>query len=164
MDISLKLGDYKLNVRAAGVIIHNNKVLLHKHKHEDHYALTGGRVKIGEDSAETVKREILEEMGKETEIIGYLSTIENFFDLDGTNYHEIMFVHRAEFIDENDKKIEDTIKNIEPGKESLNYEWVDLDKIDDYNLMPICMKSILKGQSNTGRYLNDDVNQVYKSF
>ena len=30
MDITLKVEDYKLNMRAAGIIIHNNKVLLHK--------------------------------------------------------------------------------------------------------------------------------------
>ena len=28
MDITIDVGDYKLNVRAAGVIIHNNKVLV----------------------------------------------------------------------------------------------------------------------------------------
>lgn len=27
MDLTIKVEDYKLNVRAAGIIIHNNKVL-----------------------------------------------------------------------------------------------------------------------------------------
>ena len=30
MDLTIDVEDYKLNVRAAGVIIHNNKVLVHK--------------------------------------------------------------------------------------------------------------------------------------
>lgn len=30
MDITIGIGDYKLNVRAGGIIIHNNKVLVHK--------------------------------------------------------------------------------------------------------------------------------------
>ena len=45
MDITIDAGDYKLNVRAAGVIIHNNKVLVHKNVNLDRYALVGGRIK-----------------------------------------------------------------------------------------------------------------------
>ena len=58
MDITIDIENYKLNVRAAGIIIHNNKVLLHRNINENHYALIGGRVEIGENSADTVKREI----------------------------------------------------------------------------------------------------------
>ena len=58
MDLTLDVEDYKLNVRAAGVIIHNGKILVHRNVNSDHYALIGGRVEIGEDSASTVKREV----------------------------------------------------------------------------------------------------------
>ena len=58
MDITIDIDDYKLNVRAAGVIIHNNILLVHRNINSDHYALVGGRVQIGEDSETTVKREI----------------------------------------------------------------------------------------------------------
>lgn len=143
MDITINVEDYKLNVRAAGMIIHNNKVLTHRNVNHDHYALIGGRVQIGEDSETTIKREIMEELGKEIEITGYISTIENFFELKGEKYHEIMFVHKAEFVNEEDKKIESTIKNIE-GKEYLQYEWLDLDEIEKYPLMPKAIKEILK--------------------
>ena len=87
-DLTLNVQDYKLNVRAAGIVIHNGKVLLHKNTNENHYALIGGRVEIGEDSATTLKREIQEEMGKDIEITGYVSTIENFFEAEGSKYHE----------------------------------------------------------------------------
>ena len=143
MDITINVEDYKLNVRAAGIIIHNNKVLTHRNVNEDHYALIGGRVQIGEDSETTIKREIMEELGKEIEITGYISTIENFFELKGEKYHEIMFAYKAEFVNEEDKKIEDTIKNIE-GKEYLQYEWLDLGKIDEYPLLPEAIKEVLK--------------------
>ena len=109
MDITIDVNDYKLNVRAAGVIIHNGKILVHRNVNIDHYALIGGRVEIGEDSASTVKREVEEETGKKVEIIGYVATIENFFKMKGAKYHEIMFVHRVEFVDDEDKKIEYTL-------------------------------------------------------
>lgn len=97
-------------------------------------------------------------MGKEIEIIGYVSTIENFFELNGNKYHEIMFVHRAEFVDEEDKKIEDTIKNIE-GHDYLQYEWIDINKIDEYNVVPKEIKGILKEMKFPVHKINNDLKQ-----
>lgn len=156
MDITIDIEDYKLNVRAAGIIIHNNKVLLHRNINENHYALIGGRVEIGENSADTVKREIKEELGKDVEITGYISTIENFFEIKGSKYHEIMFVHKIELTNEEDKNIEYTMKNIE-GKDYLKYEWIDLDKIDDCPLMPSIMKDILKENKFPTHKINDEL-------
>ena len=143
MDITIDVEDYKLNVRAAGVIIHNNKVLTHRNINSDHYALVGGRVAIGEDSEETLKREVIEEIGKNIEITGYISTIENFFEANGSKYHEILFVHKAEFANEDDKLIQETMKNVE-GKDYLQYEWLDLEKIEQYPLKPQAIKEVLR--------------------
>lgn len=156
MDLTIDVEDYKLNIRASVIIIHNGKFLAHRNVNSDHYALIGGRVQIGEDSATTVKREILEEMGKEIELTGYVSTIENFFELKGNKYHEIMFVHKAEFVDEEDKKIEDTIKNIE-GHDYLQYEWIDINKIDEYNVVPKEIKGILKEMKFPVHKINNDL-------
>ena len=143
MDITIDVDDYKLNIRAAGVMIHNGKILLHRNINSDHYALIGGRVEIGENSADTIKREIKEELGKDIEITGYIATIENFFELKGSKYHEIMFIHKIEFSNKEDKKIEYTMKNVE-GKDYLQYEWIDLDRIDEYPLLPKAVKDVLK--------------------
>lgn len=143
MDITIDVGGYRLNVRAGVVIMHNNKILLHRNKNSDHYAMIGGRVEIGENSEHTIKREVQEELGKEIEITGYVATVENFFEMKGTKYHEIMFIHKAEFVNDEDKKIEDTLQNIE-GKDYLQYEWIDLNKIDEYPLKPSVLKEVLK--------------------
>lgn len=143
MDITVDIENYRLNVRAAGLIIHNNKLLVHKDVNSDHYALIGGRIKVGEDSESAVKREIHEELGKEIEIIKYISTIENFFEMNNIKYHEILFVYQAEFVEDMDKKIESTLENVE-GKEFLHYEWIDLDRIEQYPLLPNVLKRIIK--------------------
>ena len=143
MDLIIDVEDYKLNVRATVIIEHNGKILAHKNIHSNHYALIGGRVKIGEDSESTVKREMLEELGKEIEVTGYVATIENFFELKGSKYHEILFVHKAEFVDEEDKKIDYNLKNVE-GEDWLQYEWSDIYKIDEYPLLPTSIRSVLK--------------------
>lgn len=155
-DLTLNVLDYKLNIRAAGIIIHNGKVLVHKNVNDDHYALVGGRVEIGEDSATTLKREIKEEMGKEIEITGYVSTIENFFEMKGSKFHEIMFVHKAEFVNEEDKKIEYTIKNIE-GEDYLQYEWIEMDKINEYPIVPKIIKEILHEGKFPVHKINNDL-------
>ena len=67
-------------------MIHNGKILVHKNVKSDHYTLIGGRVEIGENSADTVIREVKEELGKDIEIIGYISTIENFFEMARTRF------------------------------------------------------------------------------
>ena len=149
-DLAIKMDGYKLNIRSVGIIIHNGKVLLHKRKSADYYALLGGHVRIGESSQDTVKREMQEELGKEIEITGYISTIENFFEMKGSKYHEIMFVHKIEFTNEEDKKIEYIMKNVE-GKDYLQYEWIEMDKIDEYPLLPRAVKDILKVWLQSGR-------------
>ena len=162
MDITIDVDDYKLNVRAAGLIIHNGKILLHKNVNSDHYALIGGRVEIGENSADTVKREIKEELGKDIEISGYISTSENFCEMKGSKYHEIMFVHKIEFTNEEDKKIEYTMKNVE-GKDYLQYEWIDLDRIDEYPLLPKVIKEVLKENKFPIHKINNDFKYaIYK--
>ncbi|CCZ17854.1 uncharacterized protein BN780_01108 [Clostridium sp. CAG:780] len=155
MDLTIKVEDYKLNVRAAGIIIHNNKVLTHRNLNSNHYTFIGGRVEIGEDSATTVKREIEEELGKEVEIIEHGGVIENFFEMQGTKYHEMLFMHRAEFVDEEDQKIEYTLKNRE-GKDYLQYEWIDIDHLDDYPIKPAIIKEILKQGKFPVHMINKD--------
>ena len=143
MDLTIDIMNYKLNIRAACIIKHNNKVLLHKSDDRNHYCLIGGRVELGENSENTIIREIKEELGKEIDITGYISTIENFFEFEGSKYHEYMFVYEAEFKDEKDKLIEDTLCNIE-GKDYLKYYWIDLKDIDNVDIKPKVIKDILK--------------------
>ena len=158
MDITIDVGGYKLNVRAGVVIMHNNKILLHRNVNSDHYAMIGGRVEIGENSEHTIKREVQEELGKEIEITGYVSTVENFFEMKGAKYHEIMFIHRVEFVDDEDKKIEYTLKNVE-GKDYLQYEWLDLNNIEDYPLLPVAVKEILRDGEFPVHWINDDLKE-----
>lgn len=156
MDITIDVDDYKLNVRAAGVMIHNGKVLVHKNVNSDYYALIGGRVEIGESSEDTIKREIKEELGKDIKITEYISTIENFFEIKGSKYHEIMFVYGIEFINEEDKKIDYVMKNIE-GKDYLQYEWIELDRIEEYTLLPKVLKEVLKENKFPIHKINDEL-------
>lgn len=156
MDLTLNVEDYILNVRACVMIVHNNKILTHKNVNKDHYSLPGGRVEIGENSEKTVKREIEEELGKEIQIEGYIATVENFFELDGKKYHEILFIQKGEFVEEEDKKIDYTLHNKE-GKDYLQYEWIDLSKIENYDILPRCVKKIFAKKEFPTHAINDEL-------
>ena len=73
----------------------------------------------------------------------------------GRKYHEIEFIHLAEFKNEEDKKIEDTIKNVE-GKDYLQYEWLDIDKIEEYPIMPKAVKQVIKDGKFPVHIINND--------
>lgn len=156
MDLSLNVGDQKLNIRAACFIQHDNKILFHKDIAADYYCSIGGRIKIGENSEETIKREIMEELHKEIEITGYATTLENFFEMDGKKYHEYMFIYHAEFKDDEDKKITESLKNCE-GEDNLIYDWLDIDKIDEYPIMPVVLKDVIKEWKFPVHKINVDI-------
>ena len=42
MDLTLDVEEYKLNIRAAGIIIHGNKVLAERNMNNDNYHIPGG--------------------------------------------------------------------------------------------------------------------------
>lgn len=156
MDITIDVGEYRLNMRATGLIIHKNKLLVHKDIREEYCTLLGGRVTFGENSVDTIKREVEEELGKRAEVIGYIGTIENFFEANQRKYHEIILIHQVEFTNSEDKEIEYTLHNIE-GKEYLQYEWIDLEKIQEYEIRPRCLKEILVQQKFPIHKINDEL-------
>ena len=71
-------------------------------------------------------------------------------------YHELYFLYRVEFKNEEDKKIEYTMHNIE-GKDYLQYEWLDIDKIDEYNILPECLKDMLKKDNMPTHVINEEI-------
>ena len=160
MDLSIDIEDYKLNIRAGGLIIHNNKILAHKNVNKDHYCIPGGRIELGENSENTIKREIQEELGKDIDILEFSSTIENFFYMNEKKYHELYFLYKVEFKNEDDKKIDYTMHNKE-GKDYLQYEWLDIDKIDEYNILPECLKDMLKKDNMPIHVINGKIQRLF---
>jgi ADP-ribose pyrophosphatase YjhB (NUDIX family) len=151
MDIRIIVDGVKLNVRSGIIIIKDNKILLHKNDNKDNYVLPGGGVHFLESSEEAIIREIKEEIGLDIKVDGCISTIENMFEHDGIKFHEIYFIYKGSFIEDIDtSKI---MENIE-GK-PIKYGFVDLDKIDDYYILPVVIKDILK--NNTSHIINREI-------
>jgi ADP-ribose pyrophosphatase YjhB (NUDIX family) len=82
-------GTRRFNYRVVGVAIHDGSVLLHRAEHEPFWTLPGGRAEHGETAEQTIKREMFEELGTAVEVVRLLWLVENFFDYEALNYHEL---------------------------------------------------------------------------
>ena len=68
-------------------------------KQKSFWVPVGGRVEFGETSTEAVIREVREELSVEIADLKLLGVLENIFEFDGGDGHEIVFVYDARFAD-----------------------------------------------------------------
>ncbi len=133
-DLTIELGDTKLNIRVAVLIKTKNGYVFEKNP-EGFYFVIGGRVKINESSEQAAKREVFEEVGINLEKVKMRAVIENFFSVGSDKYfHEICFVYLAEELHE---------LNLGSNFKEFN----DME-IDDVDLRPEIMKEIIRGDDN----------------
>ena len=59
----------------------------------------GGGVELGETSEHTIVREIREEIGADVRDLKLLGVLENLFELEGQQRHEVVFVYDGQFVD-----------------------------------------------------------------
>ncbi|MGD1921674.1 MAG: NUDIX hydrolase [Pleurocapsa sp.] len=95
--ISFTKDNQRFNFRVAGIAIADNYVLLHRLDKDDFWTFPGGRVELGETSQEALVRELKEELNTDIEIIRLLWLVENFFEYNSQQYHEIAFYYLMEF-------------------------------------------------------------------
>ena len=79
MDLTFKTKEGRFNYRVAGVMIHENKLLIMKDYRAPYYYLPGGRVNLHETSTCAILREIKEELQVEGKVNRLLWIHENFF-------------------------------------------------------------------------------------
>jgi 8-oxo-dGTP pyrophosphatase MutT (NUDIX family) len=68
-------------------------------KQQVFYRPLGGTIEFGEHSSETVRRELMEELGAEITDVRYLGTLENVFIFEAEKGHEIVLVYDGAFAD-----------------------------------------------------------------
>ncbi|MFC4559160.1 NUDIX hydrolase [Virgibacillus kekensis] len=142
MDATFKRKNTVFNYRVAAVMVENNHVLIHRQAKDGHWALPGGRVKVMEDSASTVVREVKEELGFDVEVNRLFWMTENFFTYTDREFHEIGLYYGVSGIDGSLRFREGPFYG-EEG-ERLIYQWVPLDELEDIVLYPEFLKTSLK--------------------
>lgn len=118
------MNDQKKIYVSGPVIIEDGKVLLNREKEEDgkgeeFFMLPGGQMDPGESPEEACKREVMEELGIEIEIITQLKTIEaaHLTQPDVTVVlHHFLAKRKGE---------------ITPGEETIEWGWYPLDNLPE---------------------------------
>lgn len=115
----------RFNFRIAGLGFRDGYVLVHRATHEDFWSFPGGRAEIGETSAETLKREMMEELGVAVTVGRMLWTVENFFTHEQRDYHEIGFYYLMEIPQSFPFHPENIVHRLKDGKNDLEFRWVE---------------------------------------
>ena len=68
-------------------------------KDETFFRLLGGRIEFGEKGADALRRELREELGVETDVEHYLTTVESVFTYEGEAGHEIALIYECSLRD-----------------------------------------------------------------
>ena len=145
--IKIKTDDYNFKFRVSGIIVKENKILLVEMDNSGFLCLPGGYVELGETTEVAVRRELLEEIRKPFEISEYLGVVENYFiNKYNKKMHEISFYYLMKSNDILNTENFSLIENDKGRKIKLDFCWVYLDQINDYDVRPGFLKNILKSE------------------
>jgi 8-oxo-dGTP pyrophosphatase MutT (NUDIX family) len=110
-------------MRVAGLAFRHGHVLVHRAVHESFWTFPGGRAEVGETSAETLKREMQEELGVVADIGRLLWVVENFFHYEGREWHELGFYYLMELPETFPFHPSDIVHRVQDGH-ALEFKWV----------------------------------------
>lgn len=143
--IKMKTDNLNFKFRVSGIVIKENKVLFVDMDNSGFLCLPGGYVELGETTEKACLRELNEEVGGKFKVEKYCGVIENFFKNKFNKYmHEISFYYMLTAIDDLDTKDFIIMENDKGNTVKLDFKWIEIDKIDDYDIRPSFLKTILK--------------------
>ena len=135
-------------IRAKAVVIfeHQSKFLFTVCDEESKgifFIPVGGGVEFGEHSIAAAKREVLEEIGQEIKTEQLLDISENIFTYNGIEEHEIVFLYKAEF--KNNQAHLNLVGNLNDKGKQIELTWATIDEIreKEINIYPFNLLEIL---------------------
>jgi ADP-ribose pyrophosphatase YjhB (NUDIX family) len=139
IDAFIKTSSNRFRVRACGIIIKDNCVLMIKNNVDDYYYSLGGAIHIGETLEDACHREVLEETGHPYQIDKLLFIHENLFKQDDLLWHEIAFYFLMKVDDNN---------VFEPSYGSFGAKegkvWIPINQFNKYKAYPNFFSTELK--------------------
>lgn len=155
--------DRSISCRVAGVAVEEDHVLLHRLDRHDYWTLPGGHVEGGETSAETLKREMLEEIDTEVTVGRLLWLIENFYERPLLNVSpsesEAIACHEIGIYREMRFPVESALtkparshkfRGASVGETfNLEFRWFERTDLADLDVRPVPLKELLAGSLPT---------------
>ncbi|WP_025847090.1 NUDIX hydrolase [Paenibacillus ehimensis] len=142
MPITLKNQNEGFLLRVAGVLIKENKILLHKTKKGNAWVLPGGRGEINEETGKTAIREFTEELGLNVKVARLLWIIEHFNAYGEKNLHEHGIYY---LVESNEAEITIPSEEFIGLEEEIGivYKWIELQELHNLNIYPRALKQLL---------------------
>lgn len=137
MDIGMKTPDCDFTLRAAALIINNNRLLAIKHNNYDCFYTIGGGVKVNETSTDAVIREVFEETGHHFSVDRLVFIQERFYNVNNVRHHEVVFFY---LMKSTDVRIEN--ETCTDQQEEKLY-WLPIDELQNTDLVPEFLKTAL---------------------
>jgi ADP-ribose pyrophosphatase YjhB (NUDIX family) len=134
-DITFDLNGYRNNLRVGAIVTHGDEILLCRQPDQDWWLLPGGRIKTDEDSRAALQRELTEEIGSDFSITRPIICAENFFELDGHNFHEICIFYEVTWLGGESLSPQDN------GDEE--FEWMPRQDVAGIDLRPAFAKAFI---------------------
>ncbi|NLR97653.1 NUDIX domain-containing protein [Rhizobium sp. P38BS-XIX] len=144
--IVMDVGHSRFQMRACALIRCNDHILIHRVVGDIFWVLPGGRVEFHEASAETLAREIEEEIGKPAKVGPLRFIIENFFELTGQRVHELGFYYEAELSQPLPFHETDIVHRVKDGNSDLEFRWAPCTReaLDEFDLQPMPIRDLIE--------------------
>ena len=113
-------------------------------KDQTFYRPIGGGIEFGERAADTIIREIQEEIQAEVQGIEYLGTLENIFYYDGNMGHEICMIFDGTFTDPLRNDPDYVVEGNDDGEQLFVGLWKHLDFFRDQKAPPLYPDGLLE--------------------
>jgi 8-oxo-dGTP diphosphatase len=126
-----------IEVIARGVCVKDDKVLLCHTKGAHNTYLPGGHVDLGEYSRDALKREIVEELGCDSQVQAFLGVIENNFVQNGEARSEINLVFELDIPDL------DPALPAESKEDYIEFVWQDMKDLQSAAIEPAVLCKLL---------------------
>ena len=139
---------------ARGVCVRDGKLLLCRAKGGSSTYLPGGHIEFGETGRQALVREVKEELGVESSTGKFLGVVENSFLQHGKPHAEINLVYELRL--GNGERGTGTgergmgngeLPPIKSQEDWIEFEWCDLNRLDEANLLPPAFRSLSAGST-----------------
>lgn len=161
MDLKISAENQKFKVRVAGMIVHDGKLLACRIMNNKFYCLPGGHCHLYETSHDAMLRETKEETGLDVKIDELSAFIENLFTSEnGEKFHELCYIYRLtpKTLPEDKAKDWSVVEFDDGIYKNLDFKWIDLNKINDYDIRPLAIKQIINKKGiNHIQIINEQV-------
>ncbi|HWT60655.1 MAG TPA: NUDIX domain-containing protein [Rhizobium sp.] len=153
--IVLDASNSRFQLRAGALIRANGHILIHRVVGDSFWVLPGGRVEFHEAGAETLAREIEEEIGCTATVGPLRFVIENFFELAGRRVHEVGFYYEAELSNALPFHESAIVHRIRDGAADLEFCWTlpSRDVLDRFNLQPMPLRDLIETKPDGVQHL-----------